>query len=639
MKKSIALLLALIMLVNIFALFACNMQEASPSKTEDPSNSEEPSGSTELEGNQFPKAELPEWMFDINEKIKAQGAEGGRNMSAVHGGYSAEYPVGSIESIKSALAYGVDAIALYVKQTKDDVLIAIPSDSLGDFTDIAVKCKEDGLPRRWNTSAWTYEQILRLCIKNSDDSVSDYTIPTFEDVLALCAGKCFVNILNISAYEDELEETFYPLAKKYNAYSSFLLTPGASAIKKWKNTNKDDTNLESFVKLLSSTHLDGGRYVAGRAPVEHQKKDLYAMWLGAEDDENGWFIASVSGRTFIYTEKLAEYSKWISENFESSLVSEIPENEIKYSFAAESLTGRYLFVSDIHYVMAERSGQKNRVKYRGYTSDERMKELCDDIRYEYELRGLDAVFILGDLSTDDYYDGIENKKGTGYTKNACKEVYEKFFIPLSEELGIPVYITGGNHDSHSNEVWKEFSGMDRQFAVEDGENVFLICDTYDPSDGNDAMKDGNYANGNDWTDVDAEWLEEQLQKYKDKENIFIASHYFNFSPTLAEIIKKYDNVVCMFDSHTHHQKATYLSGSGNKLIINTGTYSYGDFNGDFGAECSACKNKGCFWGFQILETTEKNVISYRIDTERKYTYSSGKTERSEYTKYPEMYLK
>jgi hypothetical protein len=137
--------------------------------------------------------------------------------------------------------------------------------------------------------------------------------------------------------------------------------------------------------------------------------------------------------------------------------------------------------------------------------------------------------------------------------------------------------------------------------------------------------------------VDVEWLSEQLENYKDRENVFILSHYFN-GGDLVSIIDRYDNVVCLFDGHVHHQsQSRRLLGKG-RIIINTGTYSYGDFKGDFGAPCKSCNN-GCLWGFQILETTEDTVISYRVDTERRYYFSDGSTVYTPYTKYVEMLLK
>lgn len=587
---------------------------------------------------EIPEVSRPEWMFDIGEKLAAQSNRYGRSMSAVLGGESSIYPAGSLKAMEHAIALGVDAIAVNVSKTEDGVLVAMTTSSLGDSTDILDKAGQNGLPGIWRPRNWTYDQIKQLRLKNADGSVSDEIIPTFEQVVKLCAGKCLIYIINIDSCIDTYDVQFYELAAKYKAYSSFVITPGADRLNEWLLEDSANVELAAFMDSIRGTHFDGGKPVAGRAPFNHTVPDWDIMWLGATDDPFGWKLAGASSLSFIITGNLTEYTEWISANFKSALeYNPKGEDGVTYYLDAADLTGRYLLVSDIHYVMAERRGQSNRVQYRGFTNDQRMRELCDDIRYEYSVRGLDAVYILGDLSTDDYYEGIEDNKWTGYTVNACKEVYEKFFVPLSEELGIPVYVMGGNHDSHSNEVWREFSGRDRQYVVDDGDNIFIVCDVYDPADGNDAKFDGNYANGNNYTGVDVEWLSEQLEKYKDRENVFILSHYFN-GGDLVSIIDRYDNVVCLFDGHVHHQsQSRRLLGKG-RIIINTGTYSYGDFKGDFGAPCKSCNN-GCLWGFQILETTEDTVISYRIDTERRYYFSDGSTVYTPYTKYVEMLLK
>ena len=651
-KRGVALLLAAQML-----LVSCNGQSgATPSSSSTPDTSDIPDtsdaatsplpDSSEVvpdssEGKELPdipETDRPSWMTDINEKIAAQSNEYGRSMSAALGGYSEKYANGSIEAMAEAIGYGVDAIAIYAKKTSDGVILAMTTSSLGDSTDILDKAGKDGLPYIWKPNAWTYEQVQKLRLKNADGTASDSTIPTLEEVVELCSGKCFIYIVNIDSCNDSYDKAFYELAEKYNAYSSFIVSPGADKLKDWSLAHPENTELAEFLNSVSGTHTSNGKYIAGRIPVSHTVSNWDIMWLGASDDAFGWKLAAASGLGFLLTKNLPTYTEWIAENFKSALEYQPSGSDaVTYSLNKEDLTGRYLFVSDLHYVMAERSGQVNRVQYRGFTNDQRMQELCKDIRYEYEVRGLDGVYVLGDLSTDDYYEGIEDKPKTGYAGNACKAVYDKFLKPLSEELGIPIYVMGGNHDSYSNEVWREFSGLDRQYTVDDGDNVFIVCDVYDPADGNDAKKDGNYANGSDYTGVNIAWLKSQLEKYKDRENVFIMSHYFD-GGEFASLVKQYPNVVCLLDGHTHHQSSTRKLAGTDKIIINTGTYSYGSFEGDFGASCS-CGNSGCLWGFQIIETTADSVVSYRIDTERRYYFSDGNIVYTPYTKYAEMLLK
>ena len=306
-----------------------------------------------------------------------------------------------------------------------------------------------------------------------------------------------------------------------------------------------------------------------------------------------------------------------------------------YALNRADLTGRYLFVSDLHYVLAERSGQKNRTDFRGYTTDERMEELCNDIRREYNLRGLDGVFVLGDLSTDDWYPGIGSS--TGYVKNSCEVLWNKYLKPLQEELGIPVGIIGGNHDSYPDDVWFAFAGREKQFSMEFGDTAIIMMDTYDTDPKKGSKDDNNYANGVGCS-IDIPWITAELEKYKDKENVIIASHYFANSAELANVVKKYDNVICMLDGHTHHY-VTKLFVDTSVTYVNTGTYSYGTFTGDFDEVCQTCGAYGCLWGFQIVETTESGASTYRVDTDRTYTFGNGLVIDALYTKFEDTKLK
>ena len=347
------------------------------------------------------------------------------------------------------------------------------------------------------------------------------------------------------------------------------------------------------------------------------------------------------------------------------------------SIKVPDMGSRYFFVSDIHYMVTDRYGsntdyilkrnaQKNRTNVRGFSADARMKELQRDIRAEYYYRGLDAIFVLGDLSTDDWYEGIPKWKGHTGT-NRCAELYNKYLKPLGDELGIPVYVIKGNHDSYPDSEWKNFSGLDPQFAVDDGNNVILMCDVYKYGTDNDSDKDGNWANGADYTGVDFTWLEQQLEKYKNRENIFIAAHELildaNEKVTMQNLIAKYPNVVCFLDAHTHHNIAP--SGNGGTVSsfygtgryqLNVGNYAYGGFDGeDFSANCGSTYCMGptkitdsegyttvsnCWWGYQIVETSVSgSVTSYHVTTERTYTITNVGSVYIPYSKTKEIILK
>ena len=297
-------------------------------------------------------------------------------------------------------------------------------------------------------------------------------------------------------------------------------------------------------------------------------------------------------------------------------------NTADHSVDRDDLSARYLLISDIHYTLTELSKYANRVTYRGYHNDERMRAMCNEIKAEYYRRGLDAIFVLGDLSTDDYPHWHANI-------NYVKKVYDNYLKPLGDELGIPVLIIAGNHDSYPNDMWKAIAGTDRQFVWENPNNgdVFILLDSYDTKNGNTASG----ASGSSWTGIDETWLEAQLEKYKNKENVFLATHYFGREGNsghateiaqLNALLAKYPNVKAMFDAHTHKYSTSQRLANG-KWIINTGSYSYDCVKNKNGKYDFDNISIGNLWGFHILEVTDDDIVSYRIETEHTYTVNSS----------------
>ena len=194
-----------------------------------------------------------------------------------------------------------------------------------------------------------------------------------------------------------------------------------------------------------------------------------------------------------------------------------------------------------------------------------------------------------------------------------------------------------------------------------------MCDVYKYGTDNDADKDGNWANGANYTRVDFDWLEQQLEKYKNRENIFIAAHELvldaNEKVTMQNLVAKYPNVVCFLDAHTHHHIAPANKGGTTSSFyetgryqLNVGNYAYGGFDGDdFSANCGETYCMGptkitdsdgyttasnCWWGYQIVETSVSgSVTSYHVTTERTYTITDVGSVYIPYSKTKEITLK
>ena len=614
--RLMSLLLAMLMLVSVFGLVACNQPEGPNDETTpgDTPSDTTPGGSTDVEPTKT-------WLNEgINEKIAALSNYFGRNMSVALGGNIKDYPMGSMEAIESAIESGADAIGLYVHVTKDNVLVALPGETLAESTDISAKLKQDStLPKFYSANKWTYEQLQVLSLLNADESVSDKKIAKFEDVVKACAGKCFIYVMNDSAFKNN-GEAIYNIAKANNAFSSFMVTPGVEGLVEWKNTYKDDAALADFVNTVCEPFHKINLYFDIRKPFDHTVNKKSEGWEKATDDAAGWEKATKAKKTFLITKDIVGYTKWIMDNSRSALEYQ-PTNwdSLEYSLKKEDLTARYLLISDIHYAPVEFSGYINRVHFRGHDTDERMRNMCDNIRAEYQQRGLDAIFVLGDLSTDDY--------PIRYTSGVwLKTVWDNYLKPLSNELGIPVLPVAGNHDSYPAKEWEYiFGGIKREYVWENEKNgdVFIMCDTFNTAGGNTATGGG----GANFTNINKPWVMQQLEKYKDRKNVFLASHYFGREETtnsLAELVDKYPNVRALFDGHSHsYVSDSPLLGATGRRIINTGNYSYGGTqyvfkNGVkyYNFNYHDTKNP---WGYNLIETTATTALSYRIDVDQYYS--------------------
>ena len=682
--RLISMLLSLIMLLGVVSLVACN-GTGTPAATETPGSSEETPGSSEGTpdastpdssetdpGENEPAYTQPEWLTSFDEKIAALGNFYGRTMSAAWGGYSANYPAGSIPAIEEAIALGIDAIAIKIEKTTDGVYVAVPAEGANafvDLTDFWDKKGNNGLPSLGKISSWTYEQLCQLKLKNADGSVSEYILPTFDDVVKACAGKCFVYICNDpdgKNYNEMINGIVYETAKKYNAYASMMVTPGAAAIAEWVGLYADDTALASFVEsTVKPTYYKLDKYFENRMPydigVTHKNiasSGYDESWSPVADNAEGWETAVKARHTFIFTADVAGFTKYVATNNKSALEYQPNQWDVtEYSIAKEDLTGRYMMISDIHYAAAEIPASfVNRDKYRGWTNAERLEKMCDDIRAEYEQRGLDAIFVLGDISTDD-------PPHKTYLGRFAEKLWKEYLLPLSEELNdLPIFVIGGNHDGYSNNIWKKYFGMERQYSWVNPRNgdVFIMCDTFDPARGEN--KDGS---GISWTDIDAEWLKGELAKHKDAPNIFIGSHWFGKGEgqldAISTCVNGYTNVRCLFDAHSHHYAGLQKYDGLGPGIINTGSFSYADttytyiangpggskeyYNFDF-------HDMDDTWGYQMVETAKDGtVVTYRIDVEAWYvatakpkneaTYTGqwGYVDYVPYTKYNEIVLK
>lgn len=177
---------------------------------------------------------------------------------------------------------------------------------------------------------------------------------------------------------------------------------------------------------------------------------------------------------------------------------------------------RFAIASDGHY------GQPNTP----YAKD--FANLVRWLRTEKKSKGLDMIVLNGDLFHDDPV--------------FLPKVKESF-----DQLPADYYVTRGNHDRVSVAAWQQMWGYPTNHALESGDYAFLLADT--------SNEKGEYLC------ADAEWLQQQLQKYAAKKWIFVFMHIPPAKwtdngvdcPQIRSIIEKTPNVAAVFHGHEHDE--------------------------------------------------------------------------------------
>lgn len=289
--------------------------------------------------------------------------------------------------------------------------------------------------------------------------------------------------------------------------------------------------------------------------------------------------------------------------------------------ASESeYTHRVILMTDPHYsyeetydelkVMAPES-KPSRVtgKAFGYTQLEKMQSIIKDIDDFNAKEPIEAVFVLGDITTDDY----------GY-RNLPDNYLEKFKKDFIDQLSYPCYTIAGNHDSYPNKDWKKAIGTDRQFSVKVGDAAFIMLDTFsdDPATAT--------TSGSPYIGIDVEFLKEEIAKYP-TEKIFLCSHYYTPNDEtpdyeLTKLMKENDRIVCLFRGHTHLNSVLMSSELDDRFVFDAGGYAYYDDSTD-GAWDFSYFDDSWAWGYQVLEWNDTEVHTYHVKPPRLYTASNG----------------
>ena len=295
--------------------------------------------------------ETPDWMLDYNEKYAASMDPAGRLMSCAHRGDMVYYPENSIEGIISSIMMGCDMVEIDPRLTKDGVFILLHDSSLSRTTNVEDFIGKPGFPNSYEVSAWTYEQLMHLNLKNGTggDSakLTPYKIPTLEEAIKVCANRIFIRLDVKGPSNSDLpfwdfERDIWPLMQKYESYSNIIYT--------WHNWFKENSwslTKTYRTKAEALTGKPGIVFFGDQNSASSNKKLANAydfnpgirLFVNFADIEYKQYLKDNKAKLDSYKGKLRTYTDVHNGNNEShAFYAELYEAGINYMLVNKALS-------------------------------------------------------------------------------------------------------------------------------------------------------------------------------------------------------------------------------------------------------------------------------------------------------------
>lgn len=252
----------------------------------------------------------------------------------------------------------------------------------------------------------------------------------------------------------------------------------------------------------------------------------------------------------------------------------LPDNKLRL---------RFMVASDLHY------GQANT------PFDEMAGDMGRWIDLEKKSKGLDALFLNGDLTND--------------SSPMLVQLRDKHL----SKLQIPYYAIKGNHDfidaqpGSPTESWEKIWGYPANHTIKIGDFVFIMADTSAP------------ATSNIYLAADIEWLKRQLEEHRDAVAIFVMIHIPQRAhkvdgwpqhgvndkaeqpkgEAVMDLLESTPNVRAVFHGHNHLETGVYVSDERRYF-----------FDSHVGGSWGAKR------GYRIVEIYEDHkMVTYQVNAE------------------------
>lgn len=232
---------------------------------------------------------------------------------------------------------------------------------------------------------------------------------------------------------------------------------------------------------------------------------------------------------------------------------------------------RFVTVNDGHYNHSNNGSSDN-------PDDSPFPEVHDlavsKVEELHQEREIDFLAHLGDIVHDDV--------------DVHQDVIDNFF----SELPCPYHAVYGNHDFATDEDWQNYYGEDRRYTFEYGDYGFVCTNT------------GGSSTSSSTSDADANWIEDQIDGFQDKQWVFILQHVDPLvradMPDVRQQVAR-DEVAMMIHGHDHNWNFARFNNDGKEMY--TGSARLG---GNVGSGTDEPNLDD--WGLRVTEVYEDGTV-------------------------------